>query len=172
MRWNWRINWEGLRTAYSDLIPQFGRPVAGVASCADVLRACLFLPHGHLLNRASTSVRRRLANHSSFPISGKWDFHPALYSRGNMADVSSALERLCEQFRISEFNALQKEAITHFVLKKTDLFVNLPTGFGKSLIYQAFPWKSDACWEGSIFSCLQKSWSTVKNWTQAKSAIE
>lgn len=56
-----------------------------------------------------------------------------------MADVSSALERLCEQFRISEFNALQKEAIMHFVLKKTDLFVNLPTGFGKSLIYQAFP---------------------------------
>jgi len=59
-----------------------------------------------------------------------------------MADVSSALERLCEQFRISEFNALYK-AITHFVLKKTDLFVNLPTGFGKSLIYQALPLLSD-----------------------------
>ena len=44
---------------------------------------------------------------------------------------------MCEKFRISELNALQREAITHFVLKKTDLFVNLPTGFGKSLIYQA-----------------------------------
>ena len=56
-----------------------------------------------------------------------------------MADVNAALERVCEKFRISELNALQREAITFFVLKKTDLFINLQTGFGKSLIYQAMP---------------------------------
>lgn len=49
-----------------------------------------------------------------------------MYSRNKMADVNRALERVCEKFRITELNALQKEAITHFVSKKTDLFVNLP----------------------------------------------
>ena len=47
-----------------------------------------------------------------------------MYSRNKMADVNRALERVCEKFRITELNALQKEAITHFVSKKTDLFVN------------------------------------------------
>lgn len=40
-------------------------------------------------------------------------------------------------FGIKELNAYQREAILQFVQKKTDVFVNLPNGYGKSLIYQA-----------------------------------
>jgi len=43
------------------------------------------------------------------------------------------------KFRISELNAYQKLAIRKIVVDKEDLFVNLPTGTGKSLIYQALP---------------------------------
>lgn len=56
-----------------------------------------------------------------------------------MADISVVLRLVCQKFGITELNPLQEEAITSFVINKTDVFVNLPTGFGKSLIYQALP---------------------------------
>lgn len=56
-----------------------------------------------------------------------------------MADISKAFDRVCEKFGITELNKHQKEAITQIVQRKTDVFINLPTGFGKSLIYQALP---------------------------------
>ena len=40
-------------------------------------------------------------------------------------------------FDIIELNAYQREVIVQFEQKKTDVFVKLPTGYGKSLIYQA-----------------------------------
>ena len=46
---------------------------------------------------------------------------------------------MCEQFKFSELNKHQKEAIISAVLKKKDVFVSLPTGFGKSVIFQALP---------------------------------
>ena len=46
---------------------------------------------------------------------------------------------VCEKFGIRALNDYQQEAITQFVNKKTDLFINLPTGYGKSLVYQALP---------------------------------
>ena len=46
---------------------------------------------------------------------------------------------MCEKFGITELNKYQKEAITQIVQRKTDVFINLPTGFRKSLIYQALP---------------------------------
>ena len=56
-----------------------------------------------------------------------------------MADISKAFDRVCEKFGITELNKHQKEAITQIVQRKTDVFINLPTGFGKSLLYQALP---------------------------------
>ena len=47
--------------------------------------------------------------------------------------------KVCEQFKLSELNKHQKEAIISAVLKKKDVFVRLPTGFGKSVIFQALP---------------------------------
>ena len=70
-------------------------------------------------------------------------------SRNKIADLSVALERVCKTFHITESNVLQKEAIVHFVSKKTDVFVNLPTGFDKSLIYQAIPLIYDVNMAGS-----------------------
>ena len=57
----------------------------------------------------------------------------------NMADISVAFQRVSETFQIDDLNPCQLEAIVYFVEKKVDVFVNLPTGFGKSLIYQALP---------------------------------
>ena len=50
-----------------------------------------------------------------------------------MADVET---KICEIFQINELNCFQKAAITTLVEKRKDVFVNLPTGCGKSLIYQ------------------------------------
>ena len=55
-----------------------------------------------------------------------------------MADLSS-FSKVCKQFKFSELNKHQKEAIISAVLKKKDVFVSLPTGFGKSVIFQALP---------------------------------
>ena len=45
---------------------------------------------------------------------------------------------MCQMFGIRELNAYQRrEVIVQFPQTKTDVFVNLPTGYGKSLIYQA-----------------------------------
>ena len=57
-----------------------------------------------------------------------------------MADLNAVFGHVSEMFGIKELNACQREAIVQFVQKKTDVFVNPPTGYGKSLIYQALPW--------------------------------
>ena len=54
-----------------------------------------------------------------------------------MADFNVVFVHVCQTFGIRELNAYQREVIVQFAQKKTDEFVNLPTGFGKSLIYQA-----------------------------------
>lgn len=58
-----------------------------------------------------------------------------------------ALQQVCQKFGISELNPLQEKAIASFVINKRDVFVNLPTGFGKSLIYQALPLSFDVMLE-------------------------
>ena len=56
-----------------------------------------------------------------------------------MAALDEAFLRAWSTFKIPGFNSYQKLAIEKFVIQKQDVLVNLPTGSGKSLIYQALP---------------------------------
>jgi len=62
-----------------------------------------------------------------------------------MAALEEAFHKASSKFKISELNAYQKLAIRKVFAEK-DVFVNLPTGSRKSLIYQAlllvFPMKA------------------------------
>ena len=54
-----------------------------------------------------------------------------------MADnLESALMDVCKVFGISDLHKFQKDAIKCIVDEKRDVFVNVPTGFGKSIIFQ------------------------------------
>ena len=55
-----------------------------------------------------------------------------------IADLNVVVGHVCQTFGIRELNSYQREVmIVQFAQKKTDVFINLPTGYGKSLIYQA-----------------------------------
>ena len=62
--------------------------------------------------------------------------------------MEHAFAKVSEVFGIGSLNKHQKDAIKYVVEEKKDVFVNLPTGFGKSLIYQALP---------LVYSCLQST---------------
>ena len=53
-----------------------------------------------------------------------------------MAALEEAFRKASSKFKISELNIYQKLAIRKIFAEKEDVFVNLPTGSGKSLIYQ------------------------------------
>ena len=46
---------------------------------------------------------------------------------------------VASEFKIFSLNTHQKRAISEVAKRGKDVFVNLPTGYGKSLIYQALP---------------------------------
>ena len=56
-----------------------------------------------------------------------------------MAALDEAFLQAWSTFKIPDFNSYQKLAIEKFVIQTQDVLVNLPTGSGKSLIYQALP---------------------------------
>ena len=56
-----------------------------------------------------------------------------------MATFEEAFDVVSNTFRIPSLNAQQKTGIRKIVEERKDVFVNLPTGFGKSLLYQALP---------------------------------
>ena len=56
-----------------------------------------------------------------------------------MASLEEAFILVSTKFQIPSLNDHQKSAIRKIVFQSKDVFVNLPTGFGKSLIYQALP---------------------------------
>ena len=61
-----------------------------------------------------------------------------------MASRDEMFSLVASKFKISSLKTHQKTAISAVTEKKKDVFVNLPTGYGKSLIYQALPTAFDA----------------------------
>lgn len=56
-----------------------------------------------------------------------------------MASFDEAVKIVCGKHNLRELNTYQREALVQFVEKRRDVFVNLPTGSGKSMIYLALP---------------------------------
>ena len=54
-----------------------------------------------------------------------------------MAGLEEAFNRVASKFGIQALNSHQQLAISKLIERKKDIFVNLPTGSGKSLIFQA-----------------------------------
>ena len=54
-------------------------------------------------------------------------------------DDERVFSLVASKFEIFALNTSQKRAISEVANKGKDVFVNLPTGFGKSLIYHALP---------------------------------
>jgi bloom syndrome protein len=66
------------------------------------------------------------------------------YTRSFPNDLwNDALASVCSVFTIKDLYSEQKEALENFFAGK-HVYVNLPTAFGKSLIYQAIPVMDDS----------------------------
>ena len=103
------------------------------------VRHVIFLPHERLLQPVAISVQANWPITGRLPFFVKRNFDLKFISRVNMADIGSIFDLVSQKFCIRELNSLQKEAIIQFVETQRDVFINIPTGFGKSLIYQALP---------------------------------
>ncbi|CAB3976789.1 mediator of RNA polymerase II transcription subunit 34-like [Paramuricea clavata] len=64
-------------------------------------------------------------------------------------EFDEAVSNVCELFRINKLSDFQYNAIKKITEKKNDVFINMPTGSGKSLTYQALPIVFDCLSEGS-----------------------
>lgn len=60
-----------------------------------------------------------------------------------MVTFKEAFDVVSSIFRMPSLNAQQKNGIRKKVEEKMDVFVNLPTGLGKSLQYEALPFVFD-----------------------------
>ena len=58
-------------------------------------------------------------------------------SRANVTRVK-AVSAVCSTFGVQNLNPQQEKAVAEF-LSGSDVFVNLPTGYGKPLIYHMAP---------------------------------
>ena len=57
-----------------------------------------------------------------------------------MADsMEDPFSKVCEVFGIEKLNKHPEDSIKYVVEKEKDIFINLPTGFGKLLIFQTLP---------------------------------
>ena len=73
-----------------------------------------------------------------------------------MASLEKTFYIAAHKFKICCRNLHQKTAIRTVIIEKKDVFVNLPTGFGKSLMYQALPFVVDEVsrWPGHIVAVV------------------
>ena len=53
--------------------------------------------------------------------------------------AEDALRKVCEVFGFDSLNKHQEEALRFVFESKSDVSVNLPTGFGKAVVFQALP---------------------------------
>ena len=53
--------------------------------------------------------------------------------------AEDAVRKVCEVFGFERLNKHQEKALRLIIESKGDVFVNLPTGFGKSVVFQALP---------------------------------
>ena len=53
--------------------------------------------------------------------------------------MGDAFSKVCKVFGIGKLNKHQEDSINYVVENEKDIFVNLPTGLSKLLIYQALP---------------------------------
>ncbi len=63
-------------------------------------------------------------------------------------ELNEAVSKVCEIFCVSKLSDFQYNAIKKITEKKNDVFINMPTGSGKSLTYQAVPIVFDCLSEG------------------------
>jgi superfamily II DNA helicase RecQ len=73
-----------------------------------------------------------------------------------MASLEKTFYTAAHKFKIRCLNLHQKTEIRTVIIEKKDVFVNLPTGFGKSLMYQALPFVVDEVsrWPGHIVAVV------------------
>ena len=50
-----------------------------------------------------------------------------------------AFAKICDIFDFEKLNKHQEEAIRQVAEMKSDVYVNLPTGYGESVLFQALP---------------------------------
>ena len=89
---------------------------------------------------------------------------------GQKGDGKAA--NVCTRFKRERLNGFQQKAINQIVGKK-DIFIKLPTGFGKSLVYQTLPMIFDHLTGSGIVvsSLINKSYeSTIseKSWGDSR----
>ena len=53
--------------------------------------------------------------------------------------AEDALRKVCEVFGFERLNKHQEKALRLIIESKSSVFVNLPTGFGKYVVFQALP---------------------------------
>ena len=62
----------------------------------------------------------------------------------SLEEHESLFSLVASTFKLSSLNTHQKHAISEFQKRGKDVFINLPMGYGKWLIYQALPTVFDA----------------------------
>ena len=62
----------------------------------------------------------------------------------SLEEHESLFSLVASKFKLSSLNTHQKRAISEVSKRGKDVFVNLPTGYGKPLIYRALPTVFDA----------------------------
>ena len=88
---------------------------------------------------SSALLSLKLTNNEQASVFWKPGLSPSRYLKRNKTDLSSAFSEVCKKFEFSDLNKSQKEVLTQVELKKKDIFVSLPTCFGKSVIFHALP---------------------------------